>query len=57
MKIKIKANFIIKSYNLLFIPDENVKDITIEESSNETKERIIDPAPSLTSASKILVSK
>ena len=57
MKIKIKANFIVKSYNLLFIPDENVKDITIEKCSNDTKKGIVNPAPSLTSSSKIFVTK
>ena len=39
------------------IPDENVKDVAIKECSNETKERIVDPTPSLTSSSKILVAK
>ena len=38
----------------MFIPDENVKDVAIEECSHETKDGIVDPSPSLTSPSNIV---
>ena len=38
----------------MFIPDENIKDVAIEECSHETKDGIVDPTPSWTSSRKIL---
>ena len=38
----------------MFIPDENVKDVAIEECSHETKDGIVHPAPSPTSSRNIV---
>ena len=42
---------------MFYIPDKNIKDVTIEEGSKETEDGVVDPAPALTSSTKIFVTR
>ena len=55
--LSLSKSLLVKSYNFIFILDENAKYVAIEESSKETKDGVVDPTPSLTSSSKIFVTK
>ena len=52
-------NIIITKYTCQswYIPDEDIKDVTIEEGSKETEDGVVDPAPALTSSTEIFVTR
>ena len=52
-------NIIITKYTCQswYIPDEDIKDVTIEEGPKQTKDGVVDPTPALTSFSEVFVTK